>query len=231
MKLAGVLLLTVSLVSLPHFASRPNGRLPNPDPQTRAEMEKYVGCPLEGSYRNGQTANGKYAALNLYKNRSAIPEAFDKSITLEQLSAPGNDENRWQQDKQIAVRVTGYVAFVIQNFEGESCNCFKLDDAHSDTHMDLVVDPSRATDFSTHVITEVTPRMKFLARKAGMNWSSLSLSKQFLGKKVTVEGWLMWDGEHARQARNTHPVDPQNKNWRATCWEVHPVTAIYLATP
>ncbi len=198
-------------------------------PPTRNDMEKFVGCPAEGTYRNGSLATGRLRALNLLKNRFESPTVFDPSVTLSKMSEPGPDAPRWDPTKSIGARVTGYVAFMIQNFEGESCNCFKLDDAHSDTHIDLVVHERDWPVFSSHVIVEVTPRMKFLAKKRGLDWSTTGLGRQFLHKWVTVEGWLMWDGEHQMQARNTHPLDPDGKNWRVTCWEVHPVTNIVLA--
>jgi hypothetical protein len=204
-----------------------------PSQKVQADMEKFIGCALIGSYGSASTKpSGKreiYEALNIKKNRFSFPRSFNQKITLAKMAAPGDDTNRWDQNAEIPVRVTGYVAFLIQNFEGESCNCFKHDDAHSDTHIDLVMDPDETADFTKHVVVEITPRMKYLAKTRGLNWSSNSLSKQFLGKRVTVEGWLMWDGEHGKQAQNTHPHDPSHLNWRATCWEVHPVTNIYLA--
>jgi len=197
-------------------------------PATRQEMESFVACPAEGEFRNGGKATGQVLEMNLLKNRSESPKSFDPTVTLARMRAPGEDSERWDAKKDIGVRVTGYVAFMIQNFEGESCNCFKTDDAHSDTHIDLVVYETTAFDFATHVIVEVTPRMKFLAKKRGLNWSTASLARQFSHKWVTVEGWLMWDGEHRNEAKNTHPLDPVHRNWRATCWEVHPVTDIRL---
>jgi hypothetical protein len=207
-----------------------------PNNRVQADMEKYIGCPLTGSAKEASSKISQLAsrmtfeaALNIKKNRYALPKSFDNSITLAKMATPGEDQHRWSDKAEIPVRVTGYVAFLIENFEGESCNCYKHDDSHSDTHIDLVVEPNDSADFSKHVIVEVTPRMKYLAKLRGQNWSSASLSRQFLGHWVTVEGWLMWDGEHGKQAQNTHPVDPTHLNWRATCWEVHPVTNIQLA--
>jgi hypothetical protein len=37
---------------------------------------------------------------------------------------------------------------------------------------------------------------------------------------------MFFDGEHADEAENTHPNGKHN--WRATAWEVHPVTGIQL---
>jgi hypothetical protein len=204
--------------------------------ESSGHRPKFIGCPLRGNYELGSpktyesaTREIFVAQLNFRKNRFAIPRSFESKITLAKMAAPGDDRKRWDERAEIPVRVTGYVAFLIQNFEGESCNCFKHDDAHSDTHIDLVVDSKQSADFTKHVIVEITPRMKYLARQRGLDWSSTSLSKKFLGHWVTVEGWLMWDAEHTKQAQNTHPKDPTHLNWRSTCWEVHPVTNIYLA--
>ena len=46
----------------------------------------------------------------------------------------------------------------------------------------------------------------------------------FVGRRVRVAGWLMFDHEHADEAENTRPGE--RDNWRATAWEIHPVTAI-----
>jgi hypothetical protein len=191
-------------------------------------MEKFVNCPAEGKYKNGKPTTGKYLQMNLMKNRFQPPTTFDPSVTMAALTKPGSDGGRWSTTANIGVKVTGYVAFVLQNFQGEDCNCGRLDDAHSDTHIDLVLHSEDMVNFSRHVIIEVTPRMKYLARRRGQDWSTLGLQRQFFRKKVTVQGWLFWDGEHANRAMNTHPVDPEHKNWRVTCWEVHPVTSIVV---
>lgn len=193
-----------------------------------SQMEQFIGCPFSGTYRDGKPVTGKYLALNLRKNRFDSPTRFDPSITLAAMLKRGDDTHRWPQDKILGGRIHGYVAFVIKNFEGESCNCFKTDDAHSDTHIDIVANPDDAFVLRRHVIVEVTPRMKYLAKKRGLDWSTRGLEKQFLHKWVDVEGWLMWDWGHIGEAENTHPNDPSHSNWRATCWEIHPVTNIRL---
>lgn len=188
-------------------------------------MESFIGCPATGLYKNGKPPTGKYLSDNLLKNRYKPPTRFDPTVTLEAMLKPGNDLKRWDPKRQIGARLTGYVAFVIENFQGEMCNCFKLDDAHSDTHVDLVLKPEDAGDFTKHVVVEVTPRMKFLAKKRGLDWSTQGLVKQFYRRKVTVEGWLFLDAEHAKDALNTNPAN-KSRDWRATCWEIHPVTSL-----
>jgi hypothetical protein len=51
----------------------------------------------------------------------------------------------------------------------------------------------------------------------------------FKGKSVEVTGWLTFDSMHVDAAENTNPGG--SRNWRATCWEIHPVTAIRTLTP
>lgn len=191
-------------------------------------MEKFLGCPLTGETKDGATPTGGLLEENRRKNRFDAPTLCDPSVSLESLLAPGGDEGRWGKTKDRGARVTGYVAMIVPNIAGESCNCYKADDAHTDTHIDLVARAADVSRFDRHLIVEVTPRMKYLARQRGQDWSTAALSKHFLHRKVTVEGWLFWDGGHAREAANTHPRDPEHRNWRATCWEVHPVTGIRL---
>jgi hypothetical protein len=49
---------------------------------------------------------------------------------------------------------------------------------------------------------------------------------KLLGRWVKVTGWMLFDVEHQSEAENTAPGRP--RNWRATAWEVHPVTAIEI---
>jgi hypothetical protein len=41
-----------------------------------------------------------------------------------------------------------------------------------------------------------------------------------------LEGWLLFDREHAGESENTAPG--RAANWRATAWELHPVTKIEI---
>jgi hypothetical protein len=192
----------------------------------RSAMEQFIGCPFAGA---ANPHDHRVAEANRLKNRFEAPTHFARGVTLDALAAPGLDQHRWANSLTKGVRITGFVAFAVKNPSGESCNCFKRDDAHSDTHIDLVQDPKDSFSLAQHVVVEVTPRMKYLARLRGLDWSTTGLQRQFSHRWVTVEGWLFWDGENARVAANTHPIDPEHRNWRRTCWEVHPVTSIVLA--
>ncbi len=69
------------------------------------------------------------------------------------------------------------------------------------------------------VIVEVTPR--FYAVHS--DWMDIT---KLTGHIVRFEGWLFFDSEHKANAVNTNPGNA--KDWRATCWEIHPVTAIEI---
>jgi hypothetical protein len=63
----------------------------------------------------------------------------------------------------------------------------------------------------------------------GLNWSSESLSGMIKGVKIQVSGWLFYDSEHEDASFSNDPDDNIGReNWRATCWEIHPVTGITI---
>jgi hypothetical protein len=45
-----------------------------------------------------------------------------------------------------------------------------------------------------------------------------------VGHWCEFEGWLYLDVGHTEEAENTSPGNPEN--WRATGWEIHPITKI-----
>jgi hypothetical protein len=74
------------------------------------------------------------------------------------------------------------------------------------------------------VVLEVTPRLRDAARGRGEDWSADTLRRTLTGRLCRFEGWLLFDSEHDEEAENTAPGRPGN--WRATAWEIHPVTRI-----
>ena len=159
---------------------------------------------------------------NELKNRSAIPTAkdFDSRFTLAAVLAPGNDTARWDQSR--AGVLIGYV----HNAKPggiETVNCGAKAIPDRDTHIELVLSLADSLG-KRRVIAEVTPRMRKWAKAHGMDWSTPTLEKTLIGHKVEITGWVFNDFEHAPNAENTHP---RNKlNWRATTWELHPITGI-----
>jgi len=61
----------------------------------------------------------------------------------------------------------------------------------------------------------------------GIDWSTRALRDKFLGRWVKVRGWMLFDVEHVDHKENTAPG--RARNWRATAWEIHPVTSIEVA--
>jgi hypothetical protein len=109
----------------------------------------------------------------------------------------------------------------------ETCNCKSGDVAHRDTHIELVADPNDSAP-ERRVIVEVSPRWRAKMLQQGVDWSTATLRNTFKDHWVTVKGWLLFDAEHANQAENTDPGG--DANWRATSWEVHPITSLALAS-
>jgi hypothetical protein len=162
-------------------------------------------------------------AINGLKNRTALPRAadFDGRVTLAELLRPGDDRGRWATSSAAAVE--GYVIAV---WEGgvESANGFSF--FRRDTHIEVGLrtdSPPRE-----RVILEVTPPMRDWAKGQGMDWSHAALARDLKGRRCRFEGWLLFDLNHADESENTTPGSPSN--WRATAWEIHPVTRINVLT-
>jgi hypothetical protein len=183
--------------------------------QTTHQVSDTSSCPPEG---NAQTERLK--ELNKLKNRILFPGKadFDTTITLEKIFAPGDDKNRWTASK--AVRITGYI-YEVKPGGTETCNCKAKEKDKKDSHIEMVTDPMSSGKMNRFIM-EVTPRIRKILNEKGENWTTSALRDKLLGRWVEVEGWLFFDEEHSHQAENTAPDKPNN--WRATAWEIHPVT-------
>jgi hypothetical protein len=159
--------------------------------------------------------------LNRLKNRTALPSSadMDRAVTLEAMLAPGHDRARWSHDR--AGSIEGIVVRV-HDAGRESANCFS--GARVDAHIELAQRLDAAP--TRRVVVEVTPPMRDWAAGLGKDWSTATLQRDLTGRRVRIQGWLMFDDEHDRESENTNPGRPQN--WRATAWELHPVTAIQV---
>ena len=188
-------------------------------PQPQAPQE--TGCPPEGDAKSI-----KVQQLNTLKNRTQIVDeaSIDHAVTLAKILEPGDDSQRFNTNQ--AVEITGYVAEV-KSGGPETCNCKADDEDDEDTHIELVENAMHFTR-NQKVIIEVTPRMRKLMAAKGIDWSTETLRYKYLGRRVKVQGWLLFDFEHERSAENTNPGNP--RNWRATSWEVHPITSIEVTT-
>ena len=176
-------------------------------------------CPLEGVARSD-----KDKLSNTLKNRWAFPKGsdIDTSFNWENLFENGGDPRKFDQNK--AGKLRGYVAFVTQQ-NGESCNCNFKDKAFSDLHIHLSPSEEVMSEKWQHVIVEITPRLRELMKLKNEDWSYKNL-KKLIGKEVEIEGWLFYDWEHGDKAY-LYNGDEQ-KSWRATVWEIHPITSLKI---
>src|SRR5205809_658491 len=83
-------------------------------------------------------------------------------------------------------------------------------------------------------------------KKLGLHDSDYAAMKkavadQIVGKRVKFEGWMLSDSFHVSESKNTakpstptcqdNGSDPKPCVWRATTWEVHPVTKFTVVGP
>jgi hypothetical protein len=170
-------------------------------------------CPLVMFF-----ASAEKHTLVALKNRTALPvrEDIDARATLDALLAPGPDRYRWSYQR--AAVVEGFVVNV-QPAGIELANCFKW--TRRDIHIDVALRPDAPP--RERLVLEVTPALSDRARTEGHDWSARAL-QSLLGRRVRFEGWLLFDWEHDEESENSRPERPGN--WRATAWELHPITAI-----
>jgi hypothetical protein len=166
-----------------------------------------LNCPSAGIALTTRARN-----LHRLKNRTSIPQAadFDSRVTLDALLQPGDDTNRWSNTR--AARIQGEVIDVAYA-RPEATNCFNP--CRRDIH--ILVATRKGTTKQEHVVVEVTPNLR-------NDWSEETLQKQLVGHWCEFEGWLYFDAGHAEESENISPGKPDN--WRATAWEIHPVTRL-----
>lgn len=173
-------------------------------------------CDLDGT---ATSAKGK--TLNEKKNRYEPPKAadIDGNVNLAAILAPGDDVDRFDESK--GATLTGFVVDVKKGGI-EDCNCKATKPIDCDTHIELALAEGAPT--TQRVIVEVTPRLRAMM---GNGWTTEALadpSTGIKGKWIEVSGWLLFDVMHVNEAENTNPGGAHN--WRATCWEIHPITNI-----
>ncbi len=142
---------------------------------------------------------------------------FDERVTLAELLRPGEDRARWSASR--AAVVEGYVVAVHAGGV-ESANSLSL--VRRDTHIEVGLRPDSPP--RERVILEVTPPLREWAKARGMEWSQAALARELTGRRCRFEGWLLFDVNHAEESENVRPG--AQANWRATAWELHPLTSI-----
>jgi len=209
---------------------------PKPTPKTVippcSQGTPFRGCPACGS----KTQDADHLKLNVDKNRGTAVTSPEK-ITVQEIRDPANDQGVFTVDKQVSV--TGFVAGVDPGGMPETCNCKKK--TLRDVHINIVADPSEAGDQTKYVVVEFTPRWEKNFHFNDSNYDAMrkAVEKKISGKWVKFDGWMLRDFIHANASQSTSPNQPvcpkdgklhNNCNWRATPWEVHPVTAYTIVT-
>lgn len=172
------------------------------------------------------------------KNRTSLPQQFDfdSRVTLERFLQHGDDQSRWSMWR--AARVEGYVVSVSSG-PLESANCY----CRRDSHIMLAQRPDAPP--REQIVLEISPRIKasnqtqappdFEAPSSEaktpdlvplQDWALETLRRELTGRRVRFEGWVFFDALHAGESENTAPGRPNN--WRATAWELHPITKIEI---
>jgi hypothetical protein len=220
---------------------------------SQAEKKKLqaflTSCPVTGHVTLSGPEGDAKKASNRLKNRATVASGFSvlPYPALEHFDQSEVDSFSDQQKADLkngsamaAVEVEGYVVDAAPGgcakrpppaSSGESCNCNSTDALICDTHITLAPDKAAAADSTRHVIVEVTPRMR-LKYAAQKRWTSDAIQQDFKGQTVVVKGWLFYDTDHECGAQATRKdVKPdcagRDKTvWRATAWEVHPITSI-----
>lgn len=192
---------------------------------------------LRTTFRNGNVECGPFGSAgdsitNEQKNRADVPMtyhavAFDAIGDSTKLGWPRpapTNRVRWTPEQLAAVApfegvpvsVVGYIRVIRpQASNRETTNCMLTGEANTDWHVALVrgfQDPE-----STAVVVEPTPRIKQL--HAG-RWTRARLRRyenpQSPGDSVRISGFLLFDPAHPGHLGR----------FRATLWEIHPITRI-----
>ena len=173
-----------------------------------------LNCPSAGIALTSRARD-----LHRLKNRTAFPQPadFDPRVTLDSLLQPGDDSARWSVDR--AARVQGYVIDVAFA-RPEATNCWNP--CRRDIH--IAIARGKGAAKREHIIVEITPYFQRWAAAQGIDWSEPALQAQLVGHWCEFEGWLYFYEGHAEESENISPGRPSN--WRATAWEVHPITKI-----
>ena len=185
----------------------------------------YHACDIMGKISPNAPNVAALQQLNLQKNRATDPADadIDPNFTLANLLQPKPDDSRFDATKGGVIE-----GIVVDAKVGgvETVNCKATDPVYRDTHIEVAQQSSAAA--TARVIVEVTPRWRDAMSKTGADWTTPGL-KALCGHHVRFRGWVMFDAEHRAQAKNTAPTNAND--WRATVWELHPVTSFEVLDP
>lgn len=184
-------------------------------------------CPKEGSKKDNSPLSAREKASNKKKNRSsAVPNKHPKILKFEQIlqgKTRTPDRKSWIEGTYVEINDAYLINRTEQN--GESCNCYEADDDRSkgDVHINIGKKASlKEKDNDYYMVAEITPSYKAL------HPNYASEVKALIGKKVTIRGYLFYDGHHEHNSFNYCSTCEGTGVWRKTCWEIHPITFIGL---
>ena len=179
-------------------------------------------CSLGTSYREcpacGTAKSVKAQRDNVLKNRDESATNI-KVLTVDYIRNPVYNDSFYPN---MAVEISGYVAKVVGGSVGESSNCGRKD--LRGIHIYIVARWSEEYDQSKYVVVEISPRWQEKLGLDNSNFQNMlkTLQSQIQKKWVKFRGWMFYDSVHMDQSESTNPGN--SLNWRATPWEIHPVT-------
>ena len=210
--------------------------LPIADSKTKRKPKKKIAPCSEGTaYRKcpacGSAVRQSFRDLNVLKNRDDAATSPEQ-VTVAEIRKRANDSGHFDPKQQVSV--TAYVASLDKGGFQETCNCGRND--LRDIHINIVANPSERNDKTKYVVVEITPRWQNNFHLDDRNYNAMlkKVKDQIVHKWVKFEGWMLRDTAHITESKSTGKSttptckddgnDPKPCIWRATPWEVHPVT-------
>jgi hypothetical protein len=185
-----------------------------------------TGCPPEGGPKPGRPAlSSEKMEFNRKKNRPASEPGYTSAVisidTLLKGTGAVHDRDTYPDTSYIELQGAYLLKFEEQGPEDCNCHLAASSRRNGDVHIVLCDESNlRAGNNNFTMVAEITPAYKAL--HPGYHESLDSLR----GRRVTVRGYLFYDGEHERNSVNYCKTCSDKGVWRKTCWEVHPVTYI-----
>lgn len=209
-------------------------------------LENFTEC--HSTYPAGCSPSGKYDGyLNVLKNQeppreskplrvfTSVADYQDLETRTSKTSTPLGKSNHLDLKDELAAMgegrphaVIGYLYYAKQ--EGaESSNCELTAPEDTDFHIGIGFDKTlskaaMAKATKTAVVVEMTPQYR---ANLAPDWT-LDALKAVLSKQVKVTGQLMADNEHNVTKDNCGLPGAGDHCWRASIWELHPVTSFQV---
>jgi hypothetical protein len=178
----------------------------------------------------GPVGDSADVETNRLKNRTDVPPAYHQVSIPALTSLPGpahapRNRTKWSAEQLAVIRAFEGTPVTAEGFlaalkpqnkgSGESTNCHWNTATATDWHMALVETVGQGE--AAAVVVETTPRV----RRAHPKWTTDRV-RQWLNtdNPIRISGWLMYDPDHPDHIGR----------YRATLWEIHPITRIEVWT-